>query len=124
MPRCQFCGHNNPASVDRCPNCGARIEQKAEEAPPLPEQTSESGTPEPDSLEGQVLSLMKAGQKIAAIKLHRQETGSGLKEAKDAVEALAAKYGINPKGAGCAGMVLLMVVVSTIIGIGAWIMPL
>ncbi|MGA2067554.1 MAG: ribosomal protein L7/L12 [Thermoguttaceae bacterium] len=122
MPRCQFCGHNNPASVDRCPNCGARIEQKAEEAPPPPEQTSESGTPEPDSLEGQVLSLMKAGQKIAAIKLHRQETGSGLKEAKDAVEALAAKHGIIARGAGCAGMVLLVLLAFVASGVGAWLL--
>ena len=33
-----------------------------------------------------VRELAKAGQKIQAIKLHRDETGAGLKEAKDAVE--------------------------------------
>ena len=31
---------------------------------------------------------MKAGQKIEAIKLYREQTGVGLKEAKDYVESL------------------------------------
>jgi Ribosomal protein L7/L12 C-terminal domain len=35
-----------------------------------------------------VLSLLAAGKKINAIKLYRQETGVGLKEAKDAVETM------------------------------------
>ena len=78
---------------------------------------------DPNSLEGQVLALMRAQKTIWAIKVYREQTGAGLKEAKDAVEALAAKYGIR-KQAGCAGMVLLMIAVSTIIGVGAWIMPL
>jgi ribosomal protein L7/L12 len=77
-----------------------------------------------DNLESQVLALMQSQKKIQAIKLYRTQSGVGLKEAKDAVEALAARYGISPKGAGCAGMVLLMAVISTIIGIGAWIKPL
>jgi hypothetical protein len=35
-----------------------------------------------------IASLMHANQKIEAIKLYRQMTGMGLKEAKDAVEAI------------------------------------
>ena len=35
-----------------------------------------------------VMELMKAGKKIQAIKLYRQQTGCGLKEAKDYVEGL------------------------------------
>ena len=35
-----------------------------------------------------VTELMKAGQKIQAIKLYREQTGAGLKEAKDYVESL------------------------------------
>jgi hypothetical protein len=38
-------------------------------------------------LSPEVCSLADKGEKISAIKLHRQETGIGLKEAKDAVEA-------------------------------------
>src|SRR5208282_916448 len=56
-----------------------------------PKTDSEERVPQqPGSLEGQVLLLIQAGKEIEAIKLYRQETGSGLKEAKDAVEALAA----------------------------------
>ena len=36
----------------------------------------------------QVLELMKTGNKIQAIKLHREQTGAGLMEAKDYVESL------------------------------------
>ncbi len=36
----------------------------------------------------EVLELMKAGQKIQAIKLYREQTGVGLKAAKDYVESL------------------------------------
>jgi ribosomal protein L7/L12 len=35
-----------------------------------------------------IMELMKAGQKIEAIKLYREKTGCGLKEAKDYVESL------------------------------------
>ncbi len=38
---------------------------------------------------GEVAQLVKAGKKIEAIKLYRELTGVGLKEAKDAVEQLA-----------------------------------
>ena len=72
----------------------------------------------PDSLEGQILALLQGQKKIAAIKLYRTQTGAGLKQANDAVVALAAKYGIRSQAAGCAGMVLLLVVVSAIIAIG------
>ncbi len=43
----------------------------------------------PAALEEQVSSLARAGNKIEAIKRYREATGVGLKEAKDAVEALA-----------------------------------
>ncbi|WP_134774519.1 ribosomal protein L7/L12 [Ornithinimicrobium flavum] len=38
----------------------------------------------------EVRDLVARGQHIAAIKAYRQQTGAGLKEAKDAVEAYAA----------------------------------
>ena len=111
---------------DRCQNCGTWIERAVPSA--LAGQGQESGpaseepAPEPNSLEGQVLALMQGQKKIKAIKLYREQTGAGLKQAKDAVEALAAKHGIS-QGKGCAGMVLLMVVVSTIIVVGLWVLP-
>ncbi len=41
-------------------------------------------------VEAEIARLVAAGQKIEAIKRYREATGEGLKEAKDAVEALAA----------------------------------
>ena len=35
-----------------------------------------------------VMELVKAGQKIEAIKVYREQTGAGLKDAKDYVESL------------------------------------
>lgn len=39
-------------------------------------------------VDSRIIDLMKSGQKIAAIKLYRETTGVGLKEAKDYVESL------------------------------------
>jgi hypothetical protein len=75
------------------------------------------------TVEDHIVSLLEAGRKIAAIKLYRRQTGASLKDAKDFVEALAAKHDITPQAAGCAGMVLLMAVVLTIIGVGLWALP-
>ena len=41
----------------------------------------------------QIVEAIRAGNKIQAIKMHRELTGSGLKESKDAVEALARTLG-------------------------------
>ena len=40
--------------------------------------------------EEQIKELLAKGQKVAAIKLYREMTGIGLKEAKDAVDAINA----------------------------------
>ncbi|MEV6596204.1 ribosomal protein L7/L12 [Actinoplanes sp. NPDC051346] len=50
--------------------------------------------PEPDA-PGAVLRELLAGRKIQAIKLYREATGVGLKEAKDAVELLARQRGLG-----------------------------
>ncbi|RIH86497.1 50S ribosomal protein L7/L12 [Calidithermus terrae] len=43
----------------------------------------------PATLDGEVIELIKRSQLIEAIKLYREQTGLGLKEAKDAVDAIA-----------------------------------
>lgn len=43
--------------------------------------------------DGDVEALMRAGKMIEAIKLYRLQTGCGLKEAKDAVDALRVRIG-------------------------------
>src|SRR5258707_1734151 len=77
MVNCMFCDHDNPPGLSRCRNCGAE----------LPETTAPV-MPIDDDLEVRVRSLMDEGQKIEAIKLYRERTGAGLKESKDAVEAI------------------------------------
>jgi ribosomal protein L7/L12 len=73
------------------------------ESPPARENVA-------DDLEQQVLELMAAGKKIAAIKLYREQSGSGLKDAKDAVEALAARHGIaTPVRSGCFGVFAMLI---------------
>jgi arabinogalactan endo-1,4-beta-galactosidase/ribosomal protein L7/L12 len=69
-------------------------------------------TREQDSVgfEANIISLLEQGKKIAAIKLYRERTGVGLKEAKDFIEALAADRRIAaPSRSGCLGVVLVVV---------------
>jgi ribosomal protein L7/L12 len=70
-----------------------------------------------EDFEPQLLSLLEQGQKIRAIKVYRERTGVGLKEAKDAVEALGRRHGIVPKGAGCAGLLLLTLILCGLLGL-------
>jgi ribosomal protein L7/L12 len=81
MIRCPFCDHKNPAGTTRCGECQAELFAS-------PEDAADSADSEPLSLDGRVIALLRDGRKIEAIKLYRDLTGAGLKEAKDAVEAL------------------------------------
>ncbi len=63
-------------------------------------------------LEKQILELLAAGKKIEAIKLYREQTNVGLKDSKDAVEALAVQHGIiPPPGSGCLSVLVLLLCV-------------
>lgn len=65
-------------------------------------------------LEARLLSLLQEGMKIEAIKVYREETGAKLKEAKDYVEALAARHGIAaPTRTGCLIFILVGLCVLT-----------
>ncbi len=59
----------------------------------------------------EVRQLLLAGKKIEAIKLYREASGLGLKESKDAVEAVESelrKTGLLPqKSSGCLSLLLL-----------------
>lgn len=60
----------------------------------------------------EIVSLLEQGKKIQAVKLYRERTGVGLKEAKDAVDAIAAeRHILAPAGSGCLGIVLLFLMV-------------
>ncbi|HEY6160305.1 MAG TPA: CFI-box-CTERM domain-containing protein, partial [Bacteroidia bacterium] len=73
-----------------CRYCGAAL--FSEKAP--------LDVPEKNSLDEKVLELVKAERRLEAVKLYKDSTGLGLKEAKDYVDALATKNGMPPP-AGC-----------------------
>jgi hypothetical protein len=68
----------------------------------------------------QIQAELFAGRKIQAIKLYREATGVGLKEAKEAMEAYAQelhqqapeRFAKGPARSGCAGMILLILLLS------------
>lgn len=75
-----------------------------------------------EPLPPEVLAALQRGNKIEAIKLLRQLTGLGLKEAKDAVEAAPqhAQLGQGSPGevsrSGSIGWVLLVLVIAALVG--------
>jgi ribosomal protein L7/L12 len=81
MIRCPFCDHKNPPGATRCAECKADLFVSSE-------SDDDVGGTEAPSLNNRVIALAREGKKIEAIKLYRDLTGAGLKEAKDAVEAL------------------------------------
>lgn len=51
-------------------------------------------SPLPDHIAAQVMQALREGNKIEAIKLFKDETGLGLKESKDIIEAMQSKLGL------------------------------
>jgi ribosomal protein L7/L12 len=97
MIRCPSCGYENAAGIPACERCGIQLAAPAENNPT---PGTETATP----LEVELLALLRGKQKIAAIKLYRSRNRCGLKEAKDAVETLARKHGVE-QGTGCGAAV-------------------
>lgn len=76
---------------------------------PLPERVR----PDDSDLTDQIVSLLGRGEKIEAVKLYRDQSGCGLKEAKEAVERIGEQNGFrSSSGTGCLGVVLLGIVVA------------
>lgn len=72
------------------------------------EEIGVSSLEKAEEVEDQLIALLRQGKKIEAVKLCRERSGLGLKEAKSLVEAMAAKHGLEaPSGGGCLGVVLL-----------------
>jgi hypothetical protein len=76
-------------------------------------------TPIPENKLAQIKEALFRGQKILAIKLHREATGSGLAEAKNEVEKLESnlrasspeKFAAAPSGKGCLATIVMVCVV-------------
>jgi ribosomal protein L7/L12 len=86
------------------------VEAIARQASPVTPPVRREDLTEP---EARILELLQAGEKIAAIKVHREHFGSTLRDAKEAVEALAAQQGIAvpARSAGCLGSLLMLTIV-------------
>ena len=78
---------------------------------------------------GQIEAALARGEKIAAIKLYREFTGVGLKDAKEAIDQRSgelfqrdpATYAkLAPRGAGCASVIALVLGLAAA-GLTAWL---
>jgi ribosomal protein L7/L12 len=80
--------------------------ERLEQGNDLPAPPSDDST-----LERDVLAHFDKRGKIAAIRYYREATGAGLKEAKEAVEAIAAQHGYATSR-GCLGVSVLLMAIA------------
>lgn len=109
MPRsieCPNCGGSLPAGGSgtvTCTYCGSSIQ--------LDGRPDDGGGRLPPEAGERIADLLRSGNKIEAIKVHRQYVAGTLKESKQAVEGMARELGIAVRSGSCsavvAGMVLL-----------------
>jgi ribosomal protein L7/L12/DNA-directed RNA polymerase subunit RPC12/RpoP len=89
---CSTCGAPLTVPGDtatmRCPYCSNTVIVPEALRGGSPEPTTMNTGPDPAVIQ-EITRIARSGKKIEAIKLYRQLTEVGLKEAKDAVEALA-----------------------------------
>jgi ribosomal protein L7/L12 len=90
-------GGADPFPLNSAVRVGAQSTPGAKAASPPPQATNVTPGELPDKVMDEVQELLLAGNKIEAIKLYRKQTGSGLKEAKDAVEAIQRAM-MRPRG--------------------------
>jgi ribosomal protein L7/L12 len=76
---CAFCQQPVTLSAGSCPHCGAFLGE---------DDRRSSSDYAAGSLEQRVFDLIGRQRKLEAIKLYKDETGAGLWEAKEAVEAI------------------------------------
>jgi ribosomal protein L7/L12 len=104
MSFCSNCGARVPDDATNCTACGAPVSAAS---------TNEQEGPRALSIDpgmtAQVQQYAREGKKIQAIKEYREQTGAGLKEAKDAVERWMQAEGIvAASGSGCGTSVLIL----------------
>ncbi|MEZ4390659.1 MAG: hypothetical protein R3A48_06145 [Polyangiales bacterium] len=81
--QCEKCGAGVVAGASSCQYCGAVF------------VTAAPGVYRGSPVDDEVARLLRAGQKIQAIKVFHQRHRCGLREAKDAVDALERTMGLG-----------------------------
>jgi large subunit ribosomal protein L7/L12 len=67
-------------------------------------------------LEAELLRLLGRGERLEAIKLYKERMGVALLEAKQAIETLAARHGLETQPAGCLGVVMAVMLTAVALG--------
>ena len=84
-----------------------------------PTETHDHSALESDgSLEERCLELIKSGNILQAVKLYKDESGAGLKEAKDMIDSMVArlKKDIPSPQKGCGATIVIVIIVTTVLG--------
>ena len=90
----------------------AKAAVEAFEAGAGPPSTSDIG----GDMEAELLRLLGRGAKLEAVKLYKDQMGVSLLEAKQAVESLAERHGLETQRGGCLGVVLAVVLAAVTFG--------
>ncbi len=99
---CSKCGAEVAENAKFCPSCGGEMGRG-----------TVGGNKIEGDLEARILDLLRKNEFISAVKLVRENTGMGLKEAADYTRGLAAKNGIVL--ASSPGSWIVLFIVSSII---------
>ncbi len=135
--RCNACGaalhYEAGAPVITCDHCGTEyaldvpgdtfVEFSLVEEEGVPDVAAPAEV-EPPPYEAEVLSWLREGKKVQAVKVVRAHTGLGLRESKEYVEALAAREGIAlPARSGAyATLVVAVLIAVAVSGLVAFLM--
>ena len=136
--RCNACGaalhYEAGAAVITCGHCGTEYAletpvegvleftlEEAEEEEAAAER--EAAEPERPPYEAEVLSWLREGKKVQAVKVVRAQAGLGLRESKEYVEALAAREGLVVRQSSAyAALALAVVIAIAVAGLAVYFM--